>query len=235
MHQSRFTYRATSRDSQSRSPEPVDIKPSQLGCWPDEARSGAGATRGPVSHRSAVLAPILTTFVRVKPGQSPVSAASGVAVIVILDRLDELLPHITPAPPLLGRLVLVRCGRRPARRSVSLSENDEYCQRRFEMKRGVTESRSSARFCVPVSRVRVGNIERCPWKKAWTLECHMPRPRSRSGPSLSRSQNWRAARGRDSGPSTSLLISRSSRSGFSAAPAFPSIARSPNTRLERNS
>ena len=235
MHQPRFAFRATSRDSQSRSPEPVDIKSGQLWCRPDEARSGAGATRGPVSHRSVYPEPTLTTFVRLEPGQPPVSGASGVAVIVLLDRLDELLPHITPAPPLLGRLVLVQCGRRPARRSVSLSENDEYCQRRFEMKRCVTETRSSARFCVPVSRVRVGNIERCPWKKAWTPEFPMPRPRSRSGPSCSRSQKWRAARGRDSGPSTSLLMSRSSSSGFSAAPAFPSIARSPNTRLERNS
>jgi hypothetical protein len=234
MHQSRFTYHATSRDSQPSSSGRVDNKLGQLWCWDDEARSGAGATRGPVSHRSAVLEPILATLIALEPGQSPVSAASGVAMIVILDRLDEMHHHVTPPAPLLGRRVLVQCDCRPTQLNVCRSDNDENSHRRIEMKQFVMEFRSSAHHPVPVSRVRVGNHERHPGKMAWTPECHMLRPRSRSGPSFSRSQKRRAQRGLNSGPSISLLISRSSCFGLSPAPAFPITPRSPGDRLERN-
>jgi hypothetical protein len=234
MHQSRFTYHATSRDWQPSSSGQVDNKLGQLWCWDDEAHSDAGATRGPVSHRSAVLEPILTTLITLEPGQSPVSAASGVAMIVILDRLDEMHHHVTPPAPLLGRRVLVQCDCRPTQLNVCRSDNDENSHRRIEMKRFVMESRSSAQHPVPVSRVRVGNHERHPGKMAWTLECHMLRPRSRSGPSFSRSQKRRAQRGLNSGPSISLLISTSSCFGLSPAPAFPITPRSHGDRLERN-
>jgi hypothetical protein len=155
-------------------------------------------------------------------------------MIDILDRLDEMHHHVTPPAPLLGRRVLVQCDCRPARLNVRLSDNEEHSHRRREMKRFVTESRSSARHRVRVSRVRVGNTERYPWKKAWTPEFHMVRPRSRSGPALPNSHKSCAGRGVISGPSTSLLISRSSCSGLSPAPAFPTIPRSPGARLERN-
>jgi len=234
MHQSRFTCHATSRDSQPSSSGRVDNKLGQLWCWDDEAHSDAGATRGPVSHRSAVLEPILTTLIALEPGQSPVSAASGVAMIDILDRLDEMHHHVTPPAPLPGRRVLVQCDCRPTQLNVGRSDTDENSHRRIEMKRFVMESRSSAHHPVLVSRVRVGNHERHPGKMAWTLECHMPRPRSRSGPSFSRSQKTRAQRGVNSGPSISLLISRSSCFGLSPAPAFPITPRSHGDRLERN-
>ena len=234
MHQSRSTDRATSRESQSRSPEPVDIKPSQLWCRPDEARSGAGATRGPVSHRSVYPEPTLTTFITLEPGQPPVSAASGVAMSVILDRLDEMRTHVTSPAPLQGRRALVRCDSRPNRLKVGLSDSEENSHRRIEMKRFVMESRSSAHHPVPVSRVRVGNHERHPGKKAWTPEFHTPRPRSRSVPSFSRSQKRRAQCGFYSGPSISLLISTSSCFGLFPAPAFPITPRSHGDRLERN-
>jgi hypothetical protein len=234
MHQSRFTYHATSRDWQPSSSGRVDNKLGQLWCWDDEAHSDAGATRGPVSHRSAVLEPILTTLITLEPGQSPVSAASGVAMIVILDRLDEMHHHVTPPAPLLGRRVLVQCDCRPTQLNVCRSDNDENSHRRIEMKQFVMEFRYSAHHPVPVSRVRVGNHERHPGKMAWTPECHMLRPRSRSGPSFSRSQKRRAQRGLNSGPSISLLISRSSCFGLSPAPAFPITPRSHGDRLERN-
>jgi hypothetical protein len=234
MHQSRFTYHATSRDWQPSSSGRVDNKLGQLWCWDDEAHSDAGATRGPVSHRSAVLEPILTTLITLEPGQSPVSAASGVAMIVILDRLDEMHHHVTPPAPLLGRRVLVQCDCRPTQLNVCRSDNDENSHRRIEMKRFVTESRSSAHHPDPVSRVGVGNHERHPGKMAWTLECHRRRPQSRSGPSFSRSQKRRAQRGLNSGPSISLLISTSSCFGLFPAPAFPITTRSHGDRLERN-
>ncbi len=158
---------------------------------------------------------ILTTFVRLEPGQPPVSAASDVAVIVILDRVDEMHPHVTSPAPLLGRRVLVRCDSRPTRLNVGLSDSDENSYQRIEMKRFVTESRSSARHRVPVSRVKVGNIERYPWKKAWIPEFHMVRPRSRSGAALPNSHKSCAGRGFLSGPSTSLLITQSSCSSLS--------------------
>jgi hypothetical protein len=178
--------------------------------------------------------PILTTFITLEPGQSPVRGASGVAVIVILDRLDEMRTHVTSPAPLPGLRLAIKCGYRPSRLTVCLSDCDENSYRRIEMKRFVMEFRYSAHHPVPVSRVRVGNHERHPGKMAWTPECHMLRPRSRSGPSFSRSQKRRAQRGLNSGPSISLLISRSSCFGLSPAPAFPITPRSHGDRLERN-
>ncbi len=207
-------------------------------CRSEEARSVArGAEKSgqsPVSHRSVVSGPIATTFVTFEPGQPPVSVASDVAARVILDRPDEMHEHVTPPAPLRGRRVMVRSAWRPGRRHLRQADNDKHSRWRNEMKRFVTKSRSSARHRARFSRVRVGNTERYPWKKAWTPELHMVCPRSRSGPSLSNDHKSCAKRGVDSGPSTSLFISRSSYSGSSPAPAFPIAPPLPDSRLGRS-
>jgi hypothetical protein len=105
MRQPRFTCPATSRDAKPWSSGLVDNTHSQLWCRPDEARSGAGATRSPVSHRSAVLELILATFVALEPGQPPVSVASNFAAKVIPGQADEIHVHVmTPAPLLSCRV-----------------------------------------------------------------------------------------------------------------------------------
>ena len=190
--------------------------------------------QSPVSYRSVVPGPILTTSVTLELGQPPVSFASDLATIVILDRPDEIHAHVTPPAPLLGRRVFVQCDCRPARLNVYLSDKDEHSHWRIEMKRFVTDSRSSVRHRVPVSPVNVGDIERYPWKKAWTPEYHVLRPRSRGGPSISRSQKWRAPSGLDSGPSTPIIITRTSALSCLLHRPSPSHPRSPGDRLERN-
>ena len=129
-----------------------------LGARPTRRVSIPGATRSPVSHRSVVPEPILTTFVTLEPGQPPVSVASNVAPIIILNRPDEIHFHVTTPLPLLGRYVLDQCDWRSARLNLCRSDNDEYSDRRIEMKLLVTKSRYPARDRVPVSRCRVGTI-----------------------------------------------------------------------------
>jgi hypothetical protein len=168
---------------------------------------------------------------RVGSGQPPVSVGSDIVPRINSDRSDEMPTHVTSPAPLLGRRVLVQCAGRPARRNVRPLDIDEHSHGRIEMTRYVSTSRSSARHRARVSQVRVGNTERYPWKKAWTPEFHTQRPQLCCGIFLRSRQNSHAMRGVNSGPSTSLFISRDSHTGSSLAQACATLPRSTRCRF----
>jgi len=128
MRQSRLTYHATSRDWQPSSSGRVDNKLGQLWCWDDEARSDAGATRCPVSHRSVFPEPILATLIALEPGQPPVSVASNFAAMVIPGQADEIHAHVKTPAPLLSCRVWDQSDWQSTQLNVCMSVNDEHFQ-----------------------------------------------------------------------------------------------------------
>jgi hypothetical protein len=191
--------------------------------WRVDERFGQPPVRGFWANSSHVR--------RVGSGQPPVSVGSDIVPRINSDRSDEIPTHVTPPAPLLGRRVWVQCAGRPAQRNVRPLDIDEHSHRRLKMTRHLMTSRSSAHHRARVIRFRGDTSKRYPWKKAWTPEFHTRRPQPRSSTFLRSSHKSRARRGVNSGPSTSLFISRDSCTGSSLAPACATLPRSTRFRF----